>query len=71
MCIVYILVDHAVHGGVRRHGAADLAGEVHRLLLRPARDLLLRAARRENHLHYLIHLFNQCLYCLLNMLCYR
>lgn len=43
-----------MHGGVRRHGAADLAGQVHSLLLRTARDLFLRAARREDHLLYLI-----------------
>lgn len=54
-------VDHAVHGGVRRHGASNLAGEVHRLLLRTAGNIVLRASRCETLLRYLIDSFNHCL----------
>lgn len=53
-----LVADHAVHGGVRRHGAADLAGEIHRLLLCAARDIVLRTPRGENHSANLICLLN-------------
>lgn len=46
----WYIADHAVHSGVRRHGATDVARKIHSVLLRTTRNLLLRSSRCENHL---------------------
>lgn len=48
--VVYLLLDHTVHCGVRRHGASDLARKIHRIILRATRNIFLRAPCCEIHL---------------------